>query len=265
MIDTARKDTPPFGFEPVRDETGLRLKYVMPADLEGHLYAEFLCRGSLLDGTEGVPSRIIERIEDELACDSIVAPWQVHGTAVLEGRPIWTFPQRPKADGVHLDRCFAPNGSVRGSLRFADCAPILLASSFPHPWVLMLHSGFKGTLFRIFPTAWLKIRSFYGELDPSRTFAWIGPSIGACCYTRKLTDPLAIKAMKEWEGHVTSKDGQLAYFDLLGVIEEQIKGVGLPRENIYRMNLCTSCNRDSFYSYRAGDPDDRMVLIAKLI
>ncbi len=264
MIDVSSKDAFPAGFEPVLGETGLRLKYVMPPDLKGRLSAELLCRGNLLDGTDGMPSRIFKRLEGELEGDVVLAPWQVHGTAVLEGRPVWAFPQRVKADGVLLDGCFDPDGRVRGSLRFADCAPILLASTFPHPWALMLHSGFKGTLLRIFSAAWQRIRSLYDGLDPVRTFAWIGPSIGACCYTRKLTDPLAVRAVEEWVGHVPRVAEQLAYFDLLGVIEEQIRNAGLPRENIYRMDHCTSCNRDSFYSYRAGDLDDRMMLIAKL-
>ena len=100
MIDASSKDTFPAGFERVLDERGLRLKYVMTPDLGEHLSAELLCRGNLLDGTDGMPSNIFKRLGSELEGDVIFAPWQVHGTAVLEGRPIWAFPQRVKADSV---------------------------------------------------------------------------------------------------------------------------------------------------------------------
>lgn len=253
------------GFDPIFDEGELRLRYAMPRELRGRLSAELLCRGELLDGTEGVPSRIVKRLGEELDGDSLVAPWQVHGTAVLEGRPIWVFPQRPKADGVLLDPVFDPDGRTRGSLRFADCAPVLVASSYPRPWALLLHSGFKGTLLGIFPAAWQKVRSHYGELDPRRTYAWVGPMVGPCCYTRKLTDPLARRAMEKWERFVSPTGDGFVRLDLPHVIEEQAKDAGLPGENIYLMDLCTCCNSSYFYSYRSGDLDDRMMLIAKLV
>ncbi len=261
-VDLARFIRP--GFDPAFGETGLRLRYVVPGELRDRLSAELFCRGKLLDGTEGVPSRIVKRLAAELGGDFLVTPWQVHGTAVLEGRPLWAFPQRPKADGLLLDAGFDPRGLVRGSLRFADCAPVFVASSHPHPWALILHSGFKGTLLGIFPAAWQKVRSYYGEPDPARTYAWIGPMIGPCCYTRKLTDPLALKAMEKWERYVSPTDDGFVRLDLLHVIAEQAMDAGLPEENIYLMDLCTCCNPDYFYSYRAGDLDDRMMLIAKL-
>lgn len=253
------------GFRFLRTERGLRLSYIMPAELVGKLHAELLCRGSLLDGTEGMPSRIFQRLGDELGSDVVIAPWQVHGTAVAEGRSVWAFPQRIKADGVFLDRQFDPQGRVRASLRFADCAPILVASAFPRPWALVLHSGFRGTILGIFPTAWQKICSFFGETDPARTFVWIGPAIGGCCYTRKRADPMTESAIQSSQGHFVLTDDETAHFDLLGAIEEQIRtAAGIARENISKMDLCTFCNRDLFYSYRAGDLRDRMILIAKL-
>lgn len=264
MIEENPRGTSFTGFEPICGDGGLRFRYVMPPILRGLLSAELLCRGDLLDGTEGMPSRIFGRLGGELAGDFVVAPWQVHGTAVLEGRSIWGFPQRPKADGIHLDRSFDPEGRVRGSLRFADCAPILVASDFPRPWALMLHSGFRGTLLRVFTVAWERLRVFYKRLDPSRTFVWLGPAVGSCCYTRKLTDPLTLRAEEEWgECASRTEDGQ-ARFDLLKVIEGQARGEGLLPEHIYSLRLCTSCNPGSFYSYRSGELANRMMLIVKL-
>lgn len=261
----APRDVSFAGFELICGDGGLRFRYVMPPSLGGLLSAELLCRGRLLGGTQGAPQRILERLGGELAGENVIAPWQVHGTAVLEGRAIWSFPQRPRADGIHLDHRFDPQGRVRGSLRFADCAPVLVASDFPRPWALMLHSGFKGTLLRIFSVALRKIRSFYKKLNPKRTFVWLGPAVGACCYTRRLTDPLALRAEAEWGPGAERTGGGQARFDLLGVLGEQARREGFLPEHIYSLRLCTSCNPGLFYSYRAGELDERMVLIAKLL
>jgi len=253
------------GFEPVWGEGGLRFRYEPPAMLEGLFSAELLCRGSLLNDARGAPSVILKRLGVEPREDRVIAPWQVHGTSVLEGRRIWGFPQRPKADGIHLDSAFDPTGAVRGSLRFADCTPIVAASDFPRPWVLMLHSGFKGTLLRFFSVAWSGLRSFYGSLRPERTFVWLGPAVGACCYTRKMSDPLTLRALRTWDADAVFAQNGEAGFDLLRAIEGQARDEGIPAENIYTLKLCTACNSDIFYSYRAGDLDDRMILFAQIL
>ncbi|MDR3331923.1 MAG: laccase domain-containing protein, partial [Synergistaceae bacterium] len=182
------------GFDLVMNEGDCRLDCVMPEPLAGCLAAALFCRGPLLDGTEGVPSRIYSRIGGILKGDCLVMPWQVHGTAIMEGRAMWAMPQRVKADGVHLDFSFDKAWRTTASIRFADCAPILLASSAPRPWAMILHSGFKGTLFDIFGTAWERASRFYrsaGGVNPRLTYAWVGPAIGPCCFTRHLTEELA--------------------------------------------------------------------------
>ncbi|MDR1481743.1 MAG: polyphenol oxidase family protein [Synergistaceae bacterium] len=245
-----------------------RVDYVMPESLRGSLSAVLLCRGPLLDGSGGVPSRIVPKIGHILADCRVIAPWQAHGSAIAQGRAIWALPQRVKADGVHLDSSFDRLGRVAAMLRFADCVPILLASASPRPWAVVLHSGFKGTLHDIFGEAWRGLRAFYGSegyiIDPGRTYAWIGPAIGPCCFTRAVTETLALRAAAEWGSEYSRRDGGLVHLDLMGVIAANMRSAGIPTENIMTLPLCSKCHSDKFYSYRSGDSDDRMALIAKL-
>ena len=250
------------GFSMLSDADGYRINYEMPEPLRGLLDAHIQARGALLDGTKGEPLQIAGR----LGMDSslLVAPLQVHGTAISECRRIWALPQRVNADGLHIDPAFDASAELTASLRFADCVPILIASHRPHAWAIALHSGFKGTLYGIIRSAWERIANFYGEPDPKDIFVWIGPAIGACCYTRKMSDALAQRALAEWGSETCRIDGELVHLDLIGQIKKQASGLGVLYDNIYTLDSCTSCSSDKFYSYRSGDTDDRMILLAKL-
>lgn len=250
------------GFSLICDAGGYRINYEMHGELEESLSASVIARGPLLDGTEGIPLRIADRIG--LDSCALVAPLQVHGTVISECRPIWALPQRVKADGLHLDPLFDPLAMLTASLRFADCVPILIASHRPHAWAIALHSGFKGTLYGLVCSAWERIAGFYGELDPRDIYVWIGPAIGACCYSRRTDDALAVRAMNEWGEELCRLDGDFVHLDLIGEIKKQTSEFGVPDDNVYTLNLCTACSSDKFYSYRSGDSDDRMILLAKL-
>lgn len=258
MTDSCR------GFQLVRGPSGYSLQYVLPGELDGSFEATLFGRGDLLDGTEGVPSRIAKRISPILAGARLVAPWQVHGTAIVQGRPIWSLPQRVKADGVHMDALFEGGEDIACSLRFADCTPVVVAGKNPRPWAVILHSGFRGTLLNIVSVAWSRLMKTYGTLAPADTFVWIGPAIGPCCYSRRLEDPLTIHALSVWKARPPRIEGDFAYFDLISIIASQAEACGIPKENIFSYGCCTSCCRDRFYSYRAGDFHERMLLLAKL-
>ena len=252
------------GFRCCKDEGGTRIECVMPHPLEGAVSASFLARGRYMDGTEGNPSRVVRAVAPLLGGKSLIAPWQVHGTAIVQARPIWAFPQRPRADGVHLDPSFDPAETTAASLRFAYCAPIVLASDTPHPWTIVLHSGFQGTTKKIFARAWSLARDFYGAVFPERSYVWLGPAIGPCCYTRRRDDPSTVLARESWHPGNFDDEGETVRFDLHGEIASQVRGAGIPEKNIFRFPLCTSCNTDRLYSYRAGDANDRILLLAKL-
>lgn len=249
------------GFESIRGADGYRLRLVMPGHIARFARAEIVCRGRIADGALGNPAVMASRLGEEMSGRRVVAPIQMHGAAIVPGRPIWALPARPKADGVHLDFGADPGGEVLATLRFADCVPVTVASAFPRPWILVLHSGFMGTLAGIFAAAWRKLVSFYGALDGRRTYVWLGPAIGPCCYTRPANDASSERAAAEW-GDAARDEGGFIRFDLHRAITAQALAAGLPPENIHRFGLCASCRKDLFYSYRAGEPDDRMMLLA---
>ena len=101
----------------------------------------------------------------------------------------------------------------------ADCLPIYLACTDART-VCLFHTGKVGTRKRITSQV---AKAFIEKLcsRPESTVALIGPSIGDGCYAQRL-----------WEENV-----------------RQLQDAGI--EQVVHPGLCTRCNLDHFYSYRA--------------
>lgn len=183
----------------------------------------------------------------------IISPIQVHKTAILRDGPV--LPERAEGDGILLtDR------DALGSIQTADCFPVLISGESGAPWKMVLHSGFKGTVENIVNSGFEKVRAEC-SLELKKSFAWIGPGIGPCCYCRELNDPWTEKAMDSLGEGSFRRDGGKIFFDLCSAILKQLMEIGIPPENIAVRDDCTSCNDQSFFSYRKGDKEKRMVLI----
>ncbi|MBQ7594422.1 MAG: polyphenol oxidase family protein [Synergistaceae bacterium] len=74
-----------------------------------------------------------------------VMPHQVHGKNIIlvndETFTKYSLPERPEADGILLT-----TSKAEASLRFADCAPVLI---WGKSFAMLLHSGYKGTVLNI--------------------------------------------------------------------------------------------------------------------
>lgn len=233
------------------------LHFLMPPHLR-EITARLYLRGPLLNGTEGRPSEIQKRLLSELGSQGLVAPMQVHGTAVVPALPLWALPQKPRADAVFV----GTDHPIWGSLRFADCTPVLVAGEEKSPWVLGIHSGFQGTVRGIVPKVLSQLRELYrGPVVDEHTHAWIGPAIGRCCYGRKKEDPSTVKGLSVFPDDCREEREHEVFFDLHRMIAHQLKCAGVSDENIHLFPHCTSCNPELYYSWRKGDAADRMFLL----
>ena len=101
----------------------------------------------------------------------------------------------------------------------ADCLPIFLYD--PKRGVIgLLHCGRAGTVEDIVGVGIEKMREDFGN-NPADCVAVIGPSVGPCCYD----------------------------MDLWGANEHRLKELGVA--TVLNCRVCTKCNNDVFYSYRA--------------
>ncbi|MDI9370340.1 MAG: polyphenol oxidase family protein [Synergistaceae bacterium] len=234
------------------------IEYTAPCP-DSRFFIRLYLRGPGMSNARGDPERSRAALSRSVPLQGpLIAPRQVHGDRILEGRPEHSLPNRPEADGILLERC-----GVEGSLRFADCYPVILASTVPSPWIVILHSGFKGVLNDIAGSACRLLFSTHGR-TPESTFAWIGPGIGWKQYERRRDDRWTEIGLRLFRPEHVDDGGGEILFDLGGQIASQLADSGIPRANIRRLPLCTFERNDLFYSYRRGDEESRLFLLAFL-
>lgn len=247
------------GFKLREEEGQIILDFVMPSSLSEIFSVSLYGRGTLFDGAEGDPQIIWDNFAGKGApCAHLVAPYQVHGTTVLDAVSERSLPLRNKADGVFLDS----GTDASGSLRFADCSPVVVACGGDDPWLIILHSGFVGTIKNISSVALNEVFSRRSPVDANSIYAWIAPTICASCYMRKTDDPLTKQASAFFATDNYRIAGDYIYFDIRGEIKRQLQACGISEKNINVAKYCTNCDNDKFYSYRAGDTNRRNFLLA---
>lgn len=234
--------------------------FLLPTGLESCFSVKLYCRGPLMDQSAGDPQKALQAIHGETSGMPLVAPYQVHGTAVIPARSIYAFPFRPQADGIFLNE----RSNAAASLRFADCTPIVIAGEHPAPWMLLLHSGYAGTVKNIAGVSLQREKKRNGIIVDEKTWAWIAPSICRKCYSRKKNgDPSTAAGMIAFSEKNFDETKEYVFFDIKAQIAAQLRQAGLAQQNIFIMDACTFCEPTRFYSYRAGDAQARNFLLAR--
>ena len=116
----------------------------------------------------------------------------------------------------------------------ADCVPVVLARRGDEPAVAVAHAGWIGILAGVLEAA---TETLGGDLD-----AAIGPSAGPCCY--EVGEDVA-QPYRERFGEDIVAGGKLA---LWRAAELALNGAGV--ESVHRVDICTICNPDRFFSHR---------------
>lgn len=177
---------------------------------------------------------------------------QVHGSRIVKaeaedrGKGAYKYAEAlPETDGLYTKRT-----DLVLALAFADCVPIFFyeASS---GLVGIAHAGWKGSVLDIggaMIRRWVESEGAAIE----RIHAVIGPSIGSCCY--KVDDRVISEVDKLVENneelpYKESEPGQYS-LDLKKLNTSLLIKAGLNKENIAVSNLCTSCEKDLFFSHR---------------
>lgn len=122
----------------------------------------------------------------------------------------------------------------------ADCLPIaLVRADGDVPAVAVLHAGWRGIIAGIVEQG---VRSLGGPVR-----AAIGPGIGPCCYQ---VGPEVAQQFAATYGCALIHGLNL---DLWGAAERALRAAGV--EDVHRVDLCTHCNPDRFFSHRrTGKP-----------
>lgn len=171
----------------------------------------------------------------------IVHMRQVHGNQVFRVDADYDYTFVPECDALITDRVDMPL-----MVMVADCIPILLFDP-EHNAVAAVHAGRSGLFKGVIPATADAMRRAYGT-RPDKLLACLGGSIHACCY--EVGDEIVDEANRLGFGFAVEKREGSWYLDNVAIAEKQLEMIGVKKENIEMMEVCTGCQNDTLFSYR---------------
>jgi YfiH family protein len=203
--------------------------------------------------------------------------WNIHGADVVvfersaPWRTDWAYAsyyeQAWAAEYIHKgDALITRERGVALALSFADCAPIALYD--PEQQVIgIAHGGWRGTARGIVFATLEVMRKRFGS-RPQDIYAGIGPAIGPCCYEVSQEVQQLFFAQRDFETMPTNEryrplvresavfstvqlsDQNSLRLDLVTTTYRQLLMAGIRPEHIELADICTSCQKDRFFSHR---------------
>jgi YfiH family protein len=128
-------------------------------------------------------------------------------------------------------------------IQTADCQAIMLVDPKRHV-VANVHAGWRGSIANIIGKTIFSMTTEYG-CRPEDIIAAIGPSLGPCCaefihYRREI--PKRLWMYKNRHQH----------FNFWAISRDQLQEAGILSDHIETASICTRCNPQLFFSYRAA-------------
>ncbi len=221
-------------------------------DVPPQFTALFTLRGrSYLDATHGriEPDYRALAVELGLSADRLVRVRQVHGKQIRlasEAGQLGPHGVRllDEADGLLT----ADPDTLLVGLS-ADCSLLLLADPATGACG-MAHAGWRGAAQDIGGRLVARMREEFGS-SPDALLAFIGPTIGPCCYEvgDEVFDALA-ESLPLADRVRAESDGDRDHLDLAEANRLLLCAAGLRKTHIIDSGLCTHCNPDLLFSYR---------------
>jgi len=164
---------------------------------------------------------------------------QIHQDKILLIKePLSALPPVLEYDAMITD---TPNTFL--GILTADCLPIFIVDR-EKKVIAAIHAGRNGTALHITSKVLKRMKEDFGCSSTDFIIA-LGPSIGPCCY--EIDEKVFVPG---WDPFSTSKGKGRWMVDLVRINVSQFGKEGIKREQIFRINLCTSCHSDLFFSYR---------------
>lgn len=183
--------------------------------------------------------------------------WQEHGFGTRHSSP----PGAVTLKQVHSNRVVNAHGlkdrSQEGDalitdevgcmvgVRTADCVPMLMLDCAKRA-VAAVHAGWRGSAAEIARSAVDRMQRDF-DTKPEDLYVALGPCIRACCYEvgKEVAERFAA-LFPEWG----EEDRATRCIDLPEANRRQLVEVGVKEDRIFDSGLCTTCQPESFFSYR---------------
>ena len=132
---------------------------------------------------------------------------------------------------------------VAALLNYADCLSLIIVA--PSGSFAVVHAGWRGAAAHIASKAALELAEQTGE-DPSQLNAYIGPHIRSECF--EVSAEVAEQFAAEFGASVV--EGK-RHVSLARAVACDLESAGMSPQRIADCGICTKCNPDRYFSYRA--------------
>ncbi|HWM93501.1 MAG TPA: peptidoglycan editing factor PgeF [Thermoanaerobaculia bacterium] len=190
-------------------------------DDQGEVEVRFAGRGAREERED-----VLHHIEPD--APSVAWAKQFHSARVLPAHP---------GNCGEGDALFSDAPDLALSVVTADCVPILLAGP---QGLAAVHAGWRGLVGGVIPAALQAAGGGEGWT------AWIGPTIGPCCY--EVGEDVAEQVAAVGGPDVVIPGPDRPHLDLVAAARHQLKAAGV--EEVYSVASCTRCEAERLYSYR---------------
>ena len=194
----------------------------------------------------------LENLIKDLNIDNYYILKQIHSNKVFD---ITNIPKNYEGDGLITNK-----SNIALVTKSKDCNSIFIIDT-KNKIIGNIHSGWKGTLKSIITIAINQMKEKYNSVSKDIKIVF-NPSIRECCFEvdNDVYD-LFIKKYKDKSYY--QKEGNKYHINLVKIIKDEVKKIGIIEENIIDNNICTLCNRKLFNSHRNNDIELNYALIIK--
>ena len=189
--------------------------------------------------TRGTAPVDLDRIAAALDVDlaALATVRQIHSAQVVEV----TRTTIDACTDREADALWTTDSGIAVVVRTADCVP-MLATTADGAVAAAVHGGWRGLAAGVIEATAEALRE--RGIEARQLLVAIGPHIGPCCYRvgAEVVDALGTPSRVE-------RDDEL-FADLGAVAVERWQRVGVPRNQIDRIDICTACDPERFFSHR---------------
>ncbi|MDB9823241.1 peptidoglycan editing factor PgeF [Deltaproteobacteria bacterium] len=191
-------------------------------------------------------------IEEAMGAENLIFMNQVHGgdIIILRRKDNPVLETAPYADAMITDIPY-----IALMIKQADCQGVILYDPVKAV-IAVVHCGWRGNVRNILGSVIDRMRSDF-ECKETDILAAIGPSLGPCCAEFTSYQDIFPDKFRQF----IVRDN---HFNFWEISRGQLLDAGLAEDRIEVAKICTRCNTDRFYSYRAEKITGRFATVAML-
>ena len=202
-------------------------------------------------------------------CDALGVPLsalavcrQVHGARVahVDARNLGSGAENIETAIAECDAMVSNEPGAALMVLCADC-PVTALWDGRNRALALAHCGWRGIVGGVIGNTVAAMGRLFGT-RPGDLIACCGPSVGPCCYEVNAEVAEKFDTLFPGGGCVIA-GGEKPHIDLRAAVRAALLGAGVVAERIEISDICTRCNSEEFFSYRAeGERAGRFAFVA---